>query len=90
MNDGSAFNPSVNLGHTTHYEGKSVDMPFIKTDGTHSNNISNLTQADKNLTGNFAGILQGKGFTNNYSDQGKIPNTVHSSNHKDHFHVGKP
>ncbi len=89
VNDGSAFNPVHDLGHATHFEGKSIDGPFIKTNGTHSNDISNLTQADKNLTGNFVGILKGKGFNLNYSDQGQIPNTVHSKKHKDHFHVGK-
>jgi RHS repeat-associated protein len=90
VNDASAFNPAYNLGHSTHFSGESIDAPFIKTNGTHSNDISNLSQADKNLTGNFVGILQGKGFTKNYSDQGSIPNTTHSKNHKDHFHVGKP
>ncbi len=89
VNDASAFNPAYDLGHSTHFEGKSIDAPFIKTNGTHSNDISSLSEGDKNLTGNFVGILQGKGFTKNYSDNGSIPNTVHSKKHKDHFHVGK-
>jgi len=69
VNDASAFNPAKNLGHSTHFEGKSIDMPFMKTNGTHSNNISNLSTADKNFTGKFVNILKGKKFTKNYSDK---------------------
>jgi len=90
VNDGSAFNPAKDLGHLTHFEGKSIDMPFLKTDGTHSNDISNLTAADKTLNGTFVGKLQTAGFTKNYSDSGTITGTTHSSGHKNHLHVGKP
>ncbi|QMU66542.1 MAG: hypothetical protein GKR88_21120 [Flavobacteriaceae bacterium] len=89
VNDGSAFNPAKNLGHSTHFTGESIDMPFLKTNGTHSNNISNLSKADKSLNGKFVKILKGKGFTKNYSDKGSIPNTKHSKGHKDHLHVGQ-
>lgn len=89
VNDASAFNPAKNLGHSTHFTGKSIDMPFLKSNGTHSNNISNLSKSDKSLNGKFTKILKGKGFTKNYSDNGTIPNTKHSKGHKDHLHVGK-
>jgi RHS repeat-associated protein len=88
VNDASAFNPSKDLDHQTHFEGKSIDMPFLKTNGTHSNNIFNLTKSDIVLNGIFVNILKQKGFTKNYSDKGKIPNTVHSGGHDDHLHVG--
>jgi hypothetical protein len=89
VNDASAFNPAHDLGHKTHFEGKSIDMPFIKADGTSSNNISSLTQADKSKTGDFVSVLKSKGFTKNYSDNGSIPGTTHAAGHKDHLHVGK-
>jgi hypothetical protein len=90
VNDASAFNPAKDLGHKTHFSGKSIDMPFIKSDGSSSNSISSLTGADKTKTGDFVKILSGKGFSNNYSDNGSIPNTTHAAGHKDHLHVGKP
>ncbi|MEJ0055089.1 MAG: hypothetical protein WDN75_05200 [Bacteroidota bacterium] len=90
VNDASAYNPEVNLGHSTHFEGKSIDMPFLKTDGTHSNNINNLSAGDTALNGNLVGKLQGSGFSNNYSNNGTIPGTTHAAGHKDHLHVGKP
>jgi hypothetical protein len=89
VNDASAFNPAKDLGHKTHFSGKSIDMPFIKSDGSSSNSISNLTSADKTKTGDFTKILSGKGFSKNYSDKGAIPNTTHSAGHTDHLHVGK-
>ncbi|MBS1556570.1 MAG: hypothetical protein JSU09_16740 [Bacteroidetes bacterium] len=89
VNDASAFNPLHDLDHKTHFTGESIDMPFLKTNGTYSNSISTLTKADKELTGSFIAILSQKGFSKNYSDNGIIPNTVHSDGHKDHFHVGK-
>ncbi|MFM7855221.1 MAG: RHS repeat-associated core domain-containing protein [Flammeovirgaceae bacterium] len=89
VNDASAFNPAKDLGHKTHFSGKSIDMPFIKSDGSSSNSISSLTQADKTKTGDFVKILSDKGFSKNYSDSGAIPNTTHVAGHKDHLHVGK-
>ena len=65
-------------------------MPFIKCDGSSSNSISSLTQADKTKTGDFTKILSNIGFSKNYSDNGAIPNTSHAAGHKDHLHVGKP
>jgi RHS repeat-associated protein len=90
VNDASAFNPAVNLGHATHFEGKSIDMPFLTTGGTPSNNINNLTAGDTALNGNLVGKLQDSGFTKNYSNNGTIPGTTHAAGHKDHLHVGKP
>lgn len=88
VNDASAFNPAKDLGHKTHFTGESVDLPFLTTSGTPSNNISNLSQADKNLNGRFVGTLKGAGFTKNYSDGGIISNTRHAAGHKNHLHVG--
>jgi RHS repeat-associated protein len=90
VNDASAFNPTVNLGHATHFEGKSIDMPFLTTGGAPSNNINSLTAGDTALNGNLVGKLQGSGFTKNYSNNGTIPGTTHAAGHKDHLHVGKP
>src|SRR5690606_10057312 len=53
VNDASAFNPAKDLGHSTHFTGESIDMPFMTTGGGSSNNISNLSAADKTLNGNF-------------------------------------
>jgi RHS repeat-associated protein len=89
VNDASAFNPAKDLGHSTHFTGESIDGPFIKADGSHTNDISSLTKADKTKTGDFVKIVKDKGFTKNYSDKGVIPNTIHSKGHADHFHVGK-
>jgi len=89
VNDGSAFNPSVNLGHQTHSAGKSIDMPFLTESGASSNNINNLSSGDKTLNGNFVTKLKAAGLNINYSDSGTIPGTTHSAGHKDHLHTGK-
>ena len=40
VNDGSAFNPAKDLGHTTHFTGKSIDFRFLNGTASGSSNIN--------------------------------------------------
>jgi muramidase (phage lysozyme) len=90
LGDCSAYNPSKNLGHSAtgaHSNGNAFDCKFLKTDGSGSNDISNLTADEIKLSGRFITILKESGlFTSFYTDNGKIPGSVHSADHKDHIH----
>jgi muramidase (phage lysozyme) len=90
LGDCSAYNPSNNLGHSVtgaHSNGNAFDCRFLKSDGSGSNDISNLTADEIKLSGIFVSILKESGlFKSFYTDNGKIPGSVHSADHKDHIH----
>ena len=96
FNDASGYNPvdnkpSYNLGHSTtggHSSGESFDIKFLTTDGKGSNVISSLTKADIKLNARFIEILKSHGFTTFYSDNGKVPGSVHAGGHDNHLHGG--
>lgn len=90
LGDCSAYNPSKNLGHSAtgaHSNGNAFDCRFLKSDGSGSNDINNLTDDEVKLNGRFIEILKESGlFSTFYTDNGKIPGSVHSSGHADHIH----
>jgi hypothetical protein len=90
VNDASAFNPSHNLGHQTHFKGKSIDMRFLNGTSQGSNNISNLNSTQTQLNGRLMQSFSNAGFTIRYSDNGTIPNTTHSAGHVNHMHISRP
>jgi hypothetical protein len=70
-----------------HINGNAFDCRFLKSDGSGSNDISNLTADEIKLNGRFVAILKESGlFTVFYTVNGKIPGSVHSADHKDHIH----
>lgn len=90
VGDCSAYNPAFNLGHSAngaHSNGNAFDCRFLKADGSGSNDISSLSAADIKVTARFIELLKATGkFSTFYTDQGKIPGSVHSSGHADHLH----
>lgn len=89
VGDASAFNPSVNLGHSTHFTGESIDMRFISIQKGGSNNIFNLSSNDLTRNNNFVASLIKMGFTKNISHQGIIKGTYHVRGHHNHLHTAR-
>ena len=89
VGDASAYNPSFNLGHKTHFTGESIDMRFISTRKGGSNNISNLSTSDLNRNNNFVRNLIKMGFTKNISHQGTIKGTYNVKGHHNHLHTAR-
>jgi hypothetical protein len=88
VNDASAFNPSFNLGHETHFTGKSIDFKYLTVDGAGSNDYSKLAQNDIAYNNYFIALLKTYGTRNHYSHNKIISGTKHASKHKDHLHIG--
>jgi len=100
LNDCSAFNPNVNLGHAAngaHSRGDGFDSMFLTVDGTGTNVIGTLTQADIIINGRFVELLKATGqFSKFHSDRGPnakanetkglIPGSTHVDRHADHLH----
>ena len=90
LGDCSAYNPAFNLGHSStgaHSNGNAFDCRFLKSDGSGSNNIHNLTKEDIKMNAKFIKILKETGhFSKFYTDKGKIPGSIHSSGHDNHIH----
>lgn len=90
LGDCSAYNPAKNLGHSAtgaHSSGNAFDCRFLKSDGSGSNSIYNLTDDEIALNGRFIEILKETGqFSSFYTEQGEIPGSVHSDGHHNHIH----
>ena len=87
VNDGSAYNPSYNLGHASHSSGVDIDIQYITTNGNGSNNVNILTNADKLLNTNFVNELKLAGFAE-FLTNGTISGTKFHKDHENHFHIG--
>lgn len=90
VNDGSAFNPDFNLGHTTHSTGKSIDYRFVNGTSSGSTNINNLSSDQVQQNARLVNVLRSAGFPINYSQNGTIPGTTHKSGHHNHAHTSRP
>ena len=90
LGDCSAYNPDKNLGHSStgaHSNGNAFDCRFLKSDGSGSKDIFNLTEDEIKLNGRFVELLKETGcFSTFYTDKGKIPGSVHSPDHHNHIH----
>lgn len=86
-NDFSAYDPDVNLGHTTHDAGNDVDCRYMDSDGQPTNNSQN---ADVNRMNAFVKKLIEKGCTRIYSAGGNsfIEGTTNAAGHGGHLHAG--
>jgi hypothetical protein len=89
VNDASAFNPSVDLGHQTHFNGEAIDYRFLTTDGAGSNNYSTLSVNDFSMNMGFVEKLTRRGFQTHYSESGIIFGSVHRNNHTNHLHSAR-
>jgi hypothetical protein len=86
--DISAYNPKINLGHSTHYSGGSVDIHYF---GSKGQEVFSYLNASKSILENFISVAYRNGFTNNYTyGLGNIwgVKNPNQSLHKDHFHIG--
>ncbi|MGW9686761.1 RHS repeat domain-containing protein [Flagellimonas sp. 2504JD1-5] len=97
--DISAYDPSINLGHSTHFTGDSVDLHYIDyhTPGLDYYGYIELRGnhayfgASISLTNQFFTIAQKHGFTSNYSYGDRfthIGNNNHNL-HRNHLHIGR-
>jgi RHS repeat-associated protein len=89
VNDGSAYNPSYNLGHASsggHSNGSAVDFRFLTILSGGSNNLNGLSSPNQYMTESFVQKLSSRGFGKHYTDKGTIKGTTHASGHADHVH----
>jgi RHS repeat-associated protein len=89
--DISAYNPSHNLGHRTHFQGASVDLHYLGNGGTELRGDAAYKNANSHLTNTFFIIAASNGFFNNYS-YGKrfiFNKNNNQSKHKNHLHIGR-
>jgi len=88
--DISAYDPSINLGHTTHFQGNSIDIHYFDTNGNELRGPAAYSQADIRLTNIFFNKAQNNGFTKNYYFGSRFTHMGNNNQimHKDHLHIG--
>ncbi|MDR1876286.1 MAG: RHS repeat-associated core domain-containing protein [Flavobacteriaceae bacterium] len=89
--DISAYDPSINLGHSTHFTGNSIDIHYFGAKGEELQGINAYSNADIKLTNSFFRHAQNNGFTKNYSFGGRFTHKGNNNQkvHKDHLHIGR-
>jgi RHS repeat-associated protein len=89
--DISAYNPSVNLGHSTHYTGNSIDIHYWDSNGNELHGASAYASGNVTTTDTFLRIAQENGFTRNYTYGGRFTHQGNNNQslHKDHIHIGR-
>ncbi|OYQ50902.1 hypothetical protein, partial [Flavobacterium aurantiibacter] len=89
--DISAADPSINLGHSTHFSGDSIDIHYFDQNGGELRGKSSYLNADIPLTNSFFKHAQNNGFNKNYSYGGRFNHTGNNNQgkHKDHLHIGR-
>lgn len=89
--DISAFDPSINLGHSTHYTGNSIDIHYFDSNGGELRGNTAYANADVTMTNAFFTAAQAHGFSLNYSYGNRFTHQGNNNHavHKDHFHIGR-
>ncbi|MEZ4850686.1 MAG: hypothetical protein R3B93_19130 [Bacteroidia bacterium] len=93
--DISAFNPAINLGHSTHFTGESIDIHYFKNDGTELRWDIAYSRAGIRATNAFFKVAEKYDFINNYSygrrfkHRGMERGRNNHELHKNHFHIGQ-
>ena len=89
--DISAYDPSVNLGHSTHYMGNSIDIHYFDSKGGELRGSNAYMKADVTLTNTFFKHAQNNGFSKNYSFGNRFTHKGNNNQklHKDHLHIGR-
>jgi hypothetical protein len=90
--DISAFDPRIQLGHSTHFRGSAVDIHYFDSNGKELTQDNAYRNASVSRVNAFFSIAEANGFTSNYSYGNRF---MHSGNtnhfmHDDHFHIGLP
>lgn len=86
--DISAYDPRINIGHSTHYLGMSFDIHYF---GKGGKEVYSYQTADKTIMVSYLTLAKAHNFINNYSyGVVGLPNVLNSwhDQHKDHFHLG--
>ena len=89
--DISAYDPSIDLKHRTHFAGNSIDIHYFSASGTELRGKSAYSHAGVCLINSFFRHAENNGFTRNYSYGNRfthVGNNNHSV-HKDHLHIGR-
>ncbi|MFV0571694.1 MAG: RHS repeat-associated core domain-containing protein [Xanthomarina gelatinilytica] len=88
--DISAYDLRINLGHSTHYVGESIDIHYIGHAGEELFGKSAYKNASVVRMAIFFKIAESNGFDYNYSygNRFKHLGNTNQSLHKDHFHIG--
>ncbi|HHT22355.1 MAG TPA: hypothetical protein GXZ87_03435 [Bacteroidales bacterium] len=89
--DISAYDPSINLGHSTHYTGNSIDIHYFGSKGEELRGANAYMKADVSLTNTFFEHAQNNGFSKNYSFGNRFTHKGNNNQklHKDHLHIGR-
>jgi len=89
--DISAYDPNVNLGHSTHFTGNSVDIHYFSSTGTELRGNGAYNSADVLKTNLFFTIAQKHGFSNNYSYGSRFTHNGNNNQslHMNHLHIGR-
>jgi RHS repeat-associated protein len=90
--DISAYDPSINLGHQTHTQGRAIDIHYFTETGGELEGNQSYLNGDVCAVSSFMTLSSQYGFTSNYSYGNRYNhegNTNHSA-HDDHFHIGHP
>jgi hypothetical protein len=89
--DISAYDPSINLGHSTHFAGKSIDIHYFGSGGTELTGKKSYLNADVNLVNSFLNAAENNGFSRNYTYGNRFTHTGNNNQklHKDHLHIGR-
>jgi D-alanyl-D-alanine dipeptidase len=89
--DVSAMNPGINLGHETHFRGKSIDIHYIGSRGEEVTGDNAYKNADVTKMNKFFEIVQRYGFKKNFSKGNRFTHTGSNNDgdHGDHFHISQ-
>lgn len=89
--DISAYDPGINLGHSTHFIGNSIDIHYMGSNGVELRGSGAYLNADVGLTNRFFRAAQNNGFNRNYSYGNRFNHNGNNNQslHKDHLHIGR-
>ncbi|CAL2055216.1 hypothetical protein T190820D02B_120001 [Tenacibaculum sp. 190524A05c] len=94
--DISAFDPRIQLGHSSHFRGSAVDIHYIGNNGVELFGNSAYSSANVITMNNFFEIAENNGFTSNFSYGNRFMHKVSTLDgrnngvHLNHFHIGLP
>ena len=86
--DISAFDSRIDLGHSSHYLGKSFDLHYF---GNKGKEVYSYKNANANIMNSYLLKAKSYNFINNYTfgvSNLKNVKDLNQGAHKDHFHIG--
>jgi hypothetical protein len=89
--DISAKDCRIQLGHSTHFIGSSIDIHYFDNSGTELTGTRAYLNGSVHYVNQFFRIAQSNGFSDNYTFGNRYTHSLGNANqgkHKDHFHIG--